>query len=431
MDLEGIVRRLINNESELLTKLKYFIKFYKGEDPNIEKFAEAIVKEVKNSLLAKGELFEYPKTGIKAGEAGLGSRGIGDHKIHEALFKLSGRPLETFDDAGIVDDIVVAIDGIHSRLSYFPYLAGFFATKASLRDIMVKGATPLGIFIDIHLSDDSDIGMLFDFEAGVSTVAEAINVPILAGSTLRIGGDLVIGERISGAVGALGKIRKKTFKRKNIEVGDKIIMTEGNGGGTIATTAIYNGFPEVVKSTISIKELIACKLINDNLSEYVIAMTDVTNGGIRLDAVEISKIKNVSIIINEKKFLNMININVIKMLEYLNIDPYGISIDSIIIFTRNNNEDIILSELSRHGIRADVIGEVSENKGFPILLDDGRPLMPRFRESPYTPVKKVIGDYTPFTIEELEHRINNTINYLEKKKSNVLKNLKIGYTEVK
>jgi len=54
---------------------------------------------------------------------------------------------------------------------------------------MVKGAYPLGLIVDIHLSDDSDVGMLIDFEAGVTSIGKALNVPILSGSTLRIGGD--------------------------------------------------------------------------------------------------------------------------------------------------------------------------------------------------------------------------------------------------
>jgi len=423
MDLEGIVRKLIN-EGNIKGKIKEFMSIYKSESKiHSEKFIEALILEVKNSLKASGELFQFPQTGLKAGEVGLGSRGVGDNIIHEALFKISNRSLSTFDDAGVRDNIVVSIDGIHSRLSYFPYLAGFHVTKATLRDIMVKGAEPLGIIVDIHLSDDSDIGMLLDFEAGVSTVAEALNVPILAGSTLRIGGDLVIGERISGAVGSIGIIKGKFLSRSNIEVGDKIVMTEGNGGGTITTTAIYNGMPDVALETISIKELLACKVLI-NLKDKINAMTDVTNGGIRLDALEISKIKKYSLVIDEEKFLSLINSKVRKMLEELEIDPYGISIDSILIFTKYEEE--IVRVLESNGIIASVIGEVVEFKESPILLSNGKPLQPKFRESPYTPIKKVIGNYSPYTLDEIKRRLEIGINYVMNKKAKVLKNLKGG-----
>ena len=37
-------------------------------------------------------------------------------------------------------------------------------------------------------------------------------------------------------------------------------MTEGAGGGTIATAAIYSGFPEVVDKTINLNFLDACEV---------------------------------------------------------------------------------------------------------------------------------------------------------------------------
>lgn len=210
MDLEGIIRKLYPNIAKAREKIIDEIKFYKGDKYNVEEIADIIIKEIINSIKAD-EIYTFPKTGISAGEAGLGSRGIGDHIIHSKLFELTGKSIDEFDDAGIKNNIVVSIDGIHSRLSYFPFLAGFYASKATLRDIMVKGAEPLGLIVDIHLSDDSDLGMLVDFEAGVATISNVLNIPILAGSTLRIGGDLVLGERISGAVGSVGLLRGEIF----------------------------------------------------------------------------------------------------------------------------------------------------------------------------------------------------------------------------
>ncbi|MCY0859054.1 MAG: AIR synthase-related protein [Sulfolobaceae archaeon] len=424
MDLEGIAKKLLPDEEAIRKKLKEEIEFYKGTHyPLTDKLIEAIIKEVKSEVNAKGLLFEYFKTGAKAGDSGLGSRGTGDFLIHNYLFNLSGRPLYTFDDAGVAKNVVVSIDGIHSRLSYFPFLAGFHVTKATLRDIMTKGAEPLGIIIDIHLSDDSDIGMLFDFEAGVATISKALDVPILAGSTLRIGGDLVIGERISGAVGSVGILKGRFYSRANIEKGMYVVMSEGNGGGTITTTAIYNGFYDVVYETISIKDLLTCKVVQDEVPDKVVAMTDVTNGGIRGDAREINKIKNVSIIINEKKFNALVNPKVLEMLNKLNIDVYGISIDSIMIFTKE--PDVVLASLRSHNIRADIVGEVVDGREYPLYLDDNTPLLPRFRESPYTPVKAVIGNYSPYTLDELDEKLKSAFQYEQKKISTVLERLKL------
>lgn len=55
------------------------------------------------------------------------------------------------DDAGVVQAggqfIVCTVDGMHSRLSDFPYLAGFHVTRATLRDCYVMGARPVMLFL--------------------------------------------------------------------------------------------------------------------------------------------------------------------------------------------------------------------------------------------------------------------------------------------
>ncbi|MEM0278489.1 MAG: AIR synthase-related protein [Metallosphaera sp.] len=419
MDLEGLTRKLIDQDKNLKDELRHWLEFFKGKTDQNDLIAETIVKEVVNSL--KFSSFSFDRVGLTAGESGLGSRGVGDHMVHLKLFELSKRKLDSFDDAGIVQDLVISVDGIHSRLSYFPFLAGFHATKATLRDIMVKGGEPLGILVDIHLSDDSDISMLFDFEAGVSTVAEALGIPILAGSTLRIGGDLVLGERISGGVGSIGRLKGEPFSRKRIAKGQSIVMTEGNGGGTISSMAIFHGIEGVVEETLKIKDLEACSIINSS-RDLVVSMTDVTNGGIRGDALEISEITNLSLVINEERFLDLINPKIRKVLEELRIDPFGLSIDSILIFTYYPEE--VVRILNSKGVRSSVIGEVEEYKGYPVVTENGKEMRPSFRESPYTPIKALIGNNTRFTLDEIKRKLEIAYLNSAKKKEKVLKNLK-------
>ena len=99
---------------------------------------------------------------------------------------------------------VCTVDGMHSRLSDYPFLAGFHVTRATLRDVYVMGAKPVMLFSDIHVADDGDVAKIFDYTAGITTVGEAMNVPLVTGSTLRIGGDMVLGKPLTGCVGAVG-----------------------------------------------------------------------------------------------------------------------------------------------------------------------------------------------------------------------------------
>ncbi|QKQ99735.1 AIR synthase [Metallosphaera tengchongensis] len=424
MDLEGLARKMLEKGIErniVRQRLIEWLEFYKGKRNLNSSVAEHVIKEVENSMMFSN--LGFSKVGLSAGDGGLGSRGLGDNIIHLKLFELSKRAIESFDDAGVSGDIIVSVDGIHSRLSFFPYLAGFHATKATLRDIMVKGADPIGLMVDIHLSDDSDISMLFDFEAGVSTVAEAIGVPILAGSTLRIGGDLVLGERISGGIASVGKLRGQVLSRSRISKGNKIIMTEGNGGGTISAMGIFHGIDGIVEETLKIKDLEACMAVKD-LEKYIVSMTDVTNGGIRADALEIAEVTNLSLVIDEEAFLSLINPKVRSALEELGLDPFGLSVDSILIFT--NEPDKILEALKNHGIKADVIGEVQSGKSYPIVTKAGKEMRPSFRESPYTPVKSIIGNTSPFSLDQIREKVQEAFLQAQKKKEKVLKNLKTG-----
>jgi len=422
MDLEGIARRLYPNIEEMRKKIVEEIEFYKGKDYQLkEQLTDAIIEEVKKSIIASKiePLLSYPVTGLKAGEAGLGSRGKGDHIIHEKILSLSG--LNKFEDARVNKNVVVSIDGIHSRLAYFPFLAGFHATRAALRDVMVKGAEPIGVLVDIHLSDDSDLGMLLDFEAGVMSVTEFLGIPILAGSTLRIGGDLVIGERISGGIGAVGLLKKVFFSRDKIEEGDYIVMTEGKGGGTITTTAIYNGFYDVVKETLSLVDLVTCRVISEeSIVNKVHSATDITNGGIRATAYELPE--NLGIELEKEVFISLINPKVYEMLNSLGIDPLGLSIDSIAIFTKE--PDVILKKLTESGIRAGIIGRIVRADKGKLVDERGNRLEMGFRESPYTPIKKIIGNKTSYSEELIRHRLNDALKLVKEKKENVLKTLK-------
>lgn len=395
MDLEYIIRKLLEDnysEDEISKKI--------SEDFGVpHDFLEVVIKEVITSTNIKNEFVKeiclYPKSGFSAGESGLGCRGHGDFLIHSIIAEICGGdesgPLSQ-DDGGYVsynnDYIVVAVDGMHSRLSHQPFIAGFHVARAAIRDVLSMCASPICLFSDIHIGNDGDVGKVFDYTAGASVVSELCSVPITAGSTLRIGGDMVFGDRITGCIGAIG-ISEKLCSRSCVKSDDILIMTEGNGGGTIATAAIYNGRDEVVIETLEVKVISSIqKMIKADCVKKVNAMTDVTNGGIRGDISIWAEKADIGINIHSQNFLNLINPIVRKMLEDLDIDPFGVSIDSFLISTSSKYSDEVLDFFKSEGIKCDVIGEVFTGNGAYI---DNKKIEVEFRESPYTPVKKVIS----------------------------------------
>jgi hydrogenase expression/formation protein len=445
MDIEEYVRRGFRQgvpEETLCRALAEQIRIFKPDEGQeyTGRFARAVISEVKNSTGLSGDFFTFHRSGVSMGNFGVGSRGTGDFFAHRQIARVIGRTgaavgVEEMDDAGVVElaetaqgrYVVCAVDGMHSRLSEFPFLAGFHVTRATLRDVYVMGARPLMLFSDIHVADDGDVAKIFEYTAGITTVGEMMGVPLVSGSTLRIGGDMVLGERMTGCVGTVG-IAQHLTPRRGAVPGDVIMMTEGAGGGTIATAAIYSGFPDVVERTINLYFLKAAEaLLESPASGDVHAMTDVTNGGLRGDAHELAHTAGCRVVIEEEAVRGIADNQVQEMLDALEIDYLGVSLDSLLIVAPGSAVSAIGKVIREAGVRIEEIGRIEEGTPGAYLVMEGKEkdFSPRFRESAYTPVKKVV-DRHPEHLEAMKMAVANAADMAVAKKNRVIRHLKSG-----
>ncbi|KUJ94725.1 MAG: hypothetical protein XD40_0046 [Archaeoglobus fulgidus] len=437
MDIEGYARRMLEKMGEDEVKKVLAERIAEIKNWSLERamrWAEAVIVEVKNAYGKTNWLLDYYRSGVTMGEFGVGSRGRGDFYVHEKIAEVIGDSgavvsSKDLDDAGVVKFgdfyISVAIDGIHSRLSEFPFIAGFHVTRAAMRDVYVMGAEPVAVFSDIHIADDGDVSKIFDHIAGITAVCEAVKVPLVSGSTLRIGGDMVIGERMTGGVGCVG-VSKHITPRRNVRDGDIILLTEGAGGGTVATTAIYYGMHEIVEETINLDFIKAVRAIfKADLVRRVHSMSDVTNGGIRGDAEEIAKVSGLALIFDYDKVRNCVNSRVLKMLEELEIDFMGVSIDSLMVVCDAETAELVKSAVKEAGVRIEEVGWVEKGRKGAFVVEGGeiREIKPRFRESAYTPLKKVVGEETPPDFEEMRRKVDEAAMKAVEKKKRVLERL--------
>lgn len=454
-DLEGLTRNLLkkqNSKIEIIERLKQEYLDYKNiSSQDAELLSNAIYEEciksdtnlIRNKFIKN--LLEIPTANVSIGKQGVGCRGLGDLFVHKLIAELSITKSKAFlaptslDDAGAIQlgnyrdfrgkeftssdvFIVSKMEGIHSRLSDFPFICGFHVTRAALRDLYVKGAKPISIMVDVHLGDDADVGKLFDFMAGISTISELTSVPITAGSTLRIGGDMVIGDRLVGGISAVG-VCKRILARRNIIPGNKILMTEGAGGGTITTTAIYSGNHEVVKETLNIKFLKACeKLLSSDYTDKIHCMCDVTNGGLRGDLYEINYEAKCGVLIQENKVKELVNPRVLDLLNKTGVDYLGISLDSLLIYCDEKISENIINDLKDIDIKCSEIGLVNDSNKVKFIFADKKSvtILPRFRESAYTKIKKQIGEKTPEDYEQMEIMVKNAAKKSLKKRKEIL-----------
>ena len=360
MDVEGFVRRSMHkdiSEEDIEKLLQERILDIKNIDEGFAReFARAVIEEVKVTSGLKGDLFEYAHAGVSMGEFGVGSRGSGDFYAHRKIAHVIGQTsaqvgVDQMDDGGVVEAngqyIITTVDGMHSRLSDFPFLAGFHATRATLRDVYVMGAKPVGLISDVHIADDGDVAKLFDYTAGITTVSDALGVPLVAGSTLRIGGDMVLGDRMTGCVGVVGVAKHVTARRSSVP-GDVLLMTRGAGGGTIATAALYSGNADVVEETINLHFLKACDaLINSEVFPHIHAMTDITNGGLRGDVFEIAETAKATVVVEDAPLRGLIAPKVLALLDKLGIDYLGVSLDGLLVIAPPEYADEIIRVVGR------------------------------------------------------------------------------------
>jgi hydrogenase expression/formation protein len=437
MDVEEFVRRKIadgTDEKIIQRDLSDAVLEIKNVTPSYASaFSRAVIEEVKNTRGLKGDYFEFEPAGVKMGEFGVGSRGKGDFFAHRQIARIIGKTsasvgVDEMDDAGAVcaggQYIICTVDGMHSRLSDYPFLAGFHVTRATLRDVYVMGAKPILLFSDIHVADDGDVAKIFDYTAGITTVGEAMAVPLVTGSTLRIGGDMVLGNRLTGCVGAVG-VAEHLTARKSTQPHDVLLMTEGAGGGTIATAAIYSGFPEVVEHTINLNFLEACEmLMNNKVFSKIHAMTDVTNGGLRGDVFEMAETAGCRIVIDEQAIGSLVEPHVLHMLETLQIDYLGVSLDALLIVAPPEVSGEICGVVKSAGVNIHEIGHVEKGKPESVLIVNGKEcdFSPRFRESAYTPVKKIV-DTSMGDFEDMKEGVMRASGAAIQKKQRVLKSL--------
>jgi hydrogenase expression/formation protein len=437
MDVEEYVRRRLRQgipDSTIAQSLsRHIIAIKQGDPAFASEFAGAVIQEVKNTRHLEGDFFTFEPAGVGMGEFGVGSRGKGDFFAHRQIARIIGKTsasvgVDEMDDAGAIcadgKYIICTVDGMHSRLSDYPFLAGFHVTRATLRDVYVMGARPVMLFSDIHVADDGDVAKIFDYTAGITTVGEAMDVPLVTGSTLRIGGDMVLGSRMTGCVGAVGVAGHLTA-RKAMQPGDVLLMTEGAGGGTIATAAIYSGYPAVVEQTINLQFLKACEtLMKSEVFSQIHAMTDVTNGGLRGDAFEMAETAQCRIVIDEKATRELVEPRVKQMLEDLKIDYLGVSIDALLVVAPPDSATEIRRVVEAGGVVMREVGRVEKGAPESVLCRDGREhdFSPRFRESAYTPVKKVI-DTRAGDFEDMKKKVLHASEAALQKKNRVLSNL--------
>ena len=94
----------------------------------------------------------------------------------------------------------------------------------------------------------------------------------------------------------------------------------------------------------------------------------------------------------EDRMRNLVNRRVLNMLNSLQIDYLGVSIDALLIIAPAEEASEIARTIRKTGVAIDEIGQVEKGGGAELHIDDRvTDFAPLFRESAYTPIKKAVG----------------------------------------
>ena len=140
----------------------------------------------------------------------------------------------------------------------------------------------------------------------------------------------------------------------------------------------------------------------------------------------ISNTTGVGLEFYEKEIRQMVAPNVLNMLETLNIDPLGVSTDSLMLIAPPEIVGDIKKAVAKYDVAISEIGEVN-NSGEPILIKEDsteEKLVPLFREAAYTKIKKLVGETTPEDFEEMKQKVQDASDAAIAKKDKVIKHIR-------
>ncbi len=288
-------------------------------------------------------------------------KGIGD----DAAYWKSG-------DFGYCVTSDTLVENVHFKLMNFSAdKLGEKAVAVNLSDIAAMGANPMGMLINLGVTNDITEKWINDFYDGITKLALKYNCPV-------IGGDIVKSEILNISVTCIG-YKKLNIKNKNIFLnresvnpGD-LVYVSGYLGNSKAGLEILN----LLKTDLNDSEIY---LINSHLTpvpriELGIDLNEIgitscidISDGLLLDSSRLADSSIVNININSSMLPISGELKVIFPEEYKNF-ALGGGEDYELLFTSSpNNQENIKKIAEKNELNLSVIGEVNNGNG-EIMLD--------------------------------------------------------------
>lgn len=245
---------------------------------------------------------------------------------------------------------------------------GKLAVCGTINDLVVCGAKPEYLSLALIIEEGLDAKVLEKIVNSISLAAKQAGVCIVTGDTKVVEKGAV--DKIFINTSGIGRIiTNKKLSIKNINVGDKIIITGEIAQHGLAVLAkrkeLDLGFN--IKSDCSALNSLLIPLLKKN--NAIQFMRDPTRGGVATTLNEISEASGKGIVIDEKSIPVSSKVKIAS--ELLGIDPLYVANEGCaILIVKYSAAQRILNLLRKHplGRRAKIIGNIVRNPKRRVIL---------------------------------------------------------------
>jgi hydrogenase expression/formation protein HypE len=248
---------------------------------------------------------------------------------------------------------------------------GKLAVHINCNDIASCGVEPVGILVTILAPENTTLEEIKEVMRQIDEETKKLNVEILGGHTevTKAVNKLIV------SCTAIGKGKRgSAVATSGAELNDDIVVTKllGMEGSAI----VVNDYFDYIKDVLSKEEIEEAKGYVDNISVVkegsiagsfgVNSMHDITEGGVLGALWEMAEASGVGFKVYKEKM--PVSSVTEKICSRLSLDVLRfISSGSMLITTKNGEE--LVERLKQNGIIANVIGNITRNKG--ILVENG------------------------------------------------------------
>ncbi|MBD3164222.1 AIR synthase [Candidatus Woesearchaeota archaeon] len=282
-------------------------------------------------------------------------------------------PPMTGVDAGVVDIgsgkvLIIAEDPIFPAPKQPLDTFGWYTVHIGASDIAVMGVKPQYMTYSLLMPPDTKEEELKTIVDSIHRTAKELDISIVGGHTGYYPG---ISYPLIGGITVFSVAEKGSYVTPaGAKPGDDVIMTKGpaiEAAGLLAVLyekkLLENNGKEIVDKAKEVCKQMTC--VKDALTAVkaggVSAMHDATEGGVIGGLFEMANASSVGMEIDENKFVSPKEVEMV--CKELDIDPVEAIAEGTLLITCNaESSEKIISALGSEGIKASVIGKVTDTK---------------------------------------------------------------------